>query len=190
MLACKQKASKAPFGRAAGRAHRVKENDQIAGDFRRAMRRFTSAVTVISLAKGTSRYGMTATAVTSLTMAPPALLACVNNGGLFYQSLADTDRFCVNILHWEQADISKAFGSPLTHDQRFAHGRWASDEYMVPFLRDAQASIFCRRVQLVPFGSHDIVIGQVYDACFRSQITPLLYCDGAYVQPALAKAVS
>lgn len=42
--------------------------------FRKAMRRFAATVSVISARQGVERHAMTATAVTSLSMAPPSLL--------------------------------------------------------------------------------------------------------------------
>ena len=52
--------------------------DSFKSDFRKAMRRLTSAVTVITTAHEDRRYGMTATAVTSVSADPPSLLICVN----------------------------------------------------------------------------------------------------------------
>lgn len=155
----------------------------VADDFRQSMRRLAASVTVISLSDGESRYGMTATAVASLSVLPPSLVACVNNMGAFYKYVKSCARFCVNILHCDQREISEAFSSRLSHDERFWHGEWDYDAQVVPYLKSAQANIFCNKVKLIPFGSHDIVIGEVYSAQFRNDVAPLIYCGGSYMSP-------
>jgi flavin reductase (DIM6/NTAB) family NADH-FMN oxidoreductase RutF len=156
----------------------------VADNFRRAMRGFTATVTVISLSRDGARHGITATAVTSLSMNPPALVACINNGSRFYRSLACVTDFCVNVLRREQVAISQAFSGQNLQEERFRYGDWPSDEHGVPFLRGAQANIFCRRTQLMRFTSHDIVIGEVYATQVQADVAPLLYCDGNYVRAA------
>ena len=49
--------------------------------FRDAMLRFATTVSIISCACGGCRYGMSATAVTSLSVDRPSLLVCVNKNG-------------------------------------------------------------------------------------------------------------
>ncbi len=51
---------------------------ELDGNFRKAMRRLTSAVSVISAMHDGVRHGITVTSVTSVSMAPPSLLFCVN----------------------------------------------------------------------------------------------------------------
>ena len=63
--------------------------------FRAAMRRFPSTVSVISTAKDGQRHGMTATAVTSVSLDPPSLLVCVNRSGRLFDLMESCRRFCV-----------------------------------------------------------------------------------------------
>ena len=50
--------------------------DDIAQQFRLAMRRLAGGVALVTTFHDGARHGMTATSVTSLCMDPPALLAC------------------------------------------------------------------------------------------------------------------
>ena len=47
-------------------------------EFRRAMRSLCSGVSIISAGYKGKQFGMTATAVTSVSMTPPSLLVCIN----------------------------------------------------------------------------------------------------------------
>jgi len=147
--------------------------------FRLAMRRFTSTVTVISTAHEGRRHGMTATAVSSVSLDPPSLLVCVNHRGRLFEIIESCERFCVNVLHSEQASVSRAFADPHNRD-RFAHGDWAADARGTPYLRMAQATIFCCKSLTVPYGSHTVFFGNVEDIGIRDDIAPLLYQDGSY----------
>ena len=156
----------------------------VAPAFRQAMRRLAATVSVITLGHPEGRHGITATAVTSLSMDPPALLVCVNQAGYFHALLEQETRFCVNLLHTEQADVCLAFAGNEPADQRFARGDWDADADGVPFLRNAQASLFCDKDRQIAYGSHSIFIGSVRRVDVREDIAPLIYQDGTFLRTA------
>lgn len=151
-------------------------------DFRGAMRRLTSTVSVISGAHDGEWFGMTATAVTSVCDDPPALLICVNQSASIHAPLHVSGRFCVNILQVGQEFVSGAFSGRLKGADRFAQGRWAPADDGLPYLQDAQANIFCTVERFVQFGTHGIFIGAVDAVCLADRIAPLLYEDGKYMR--------
>ena len=116
--------------------------DALEGDFRKAMRTLASAVSIVSTAHDDRRFGMTATAVCSLSMQPPTLLVCVNQSTSLHHPLLSAGRFCINILHADQDELARTFGRKGMED-RFANGNWQVDDRGVPFVADARASIFC-----------------------------------------------
>jgi len=154
--------------------------DLFRDEFRKAMRRLTSTVTVISTAHNSERFGMTATAVTSVSTEPPSLLICVNRSARLHDPLIRSGRFCVNILLADQTDIAQAFSGGMAHDVRFDCGDWDSHEFNVPFLRSAQANVFCEMDAISSYGTHSIIIGQVRAVLTQGHVTPLLYQDGEY----------
>ena len=80
--------------------------DPLGNDFRKAMRRLTSAVSVISTAHDGIRHGITVTSVTSVSMTPPSILFCVNRASRLHNPLVCAGHFCVNILHAHQIEIA------------------------------------------------------------------------------------
>ncbi|MFS0735894.1 flavin reductase family protein [Sphingomonas sp. 1P06PA] len=149
--------------------------------FRNAMRRVASTVHVITITVDGQPIGMTATAVSSLTASPPSLLACVNQSASMHGALAAARHFCVNVLHSDQLDVSRAFSDSRMRDVRFENGDWVRDDH-APWLRDAQASLICERNQLIAFETHSIVIGLVQQVRIRDAVDPLIYLDGRYVR--------
>jgi flavin reductase len=121
---------------------------------------------------------MTATAVTSVSLAPPSLLAIVNQTASIYAPLVASGRFCVNILFQGQRQFCEIFSGHLKGEERFQIGRWIEQDG-TPYLQDAQANIFCTVDKTMPYGTHLVVIGQVCRALSKREISPLLYLDGA-----------
>jgi flavin reductase (DIM6/NTAB) family NADH-FMN oxidoreductase RutF len=156
-----------------------KAREDVEGLFRQAMRRFPAAVTVVTTSVEGADSGMTATAVTSLSMDPPSLLVCVNRAAAFHDAISRSAVFCVNLLRQGQEPISAAFGGGLPPERRFEQGVWRHHDG-IPYLADAQANIFCRREAIFAYGSHSIVVGAAIHLFLQERVAPLLYVDGRY----------
>jgi len=154
------------------------EAPQAADAFRLAMRRFASTVSVVSALKDGGRHAMTATAVTSLSMAPPSLLVCVYRESRFHKILQEQDLFCVNVLYSDQAEASQVFSKPATAEEQDRFNWSHSDGFC--YLADAQANLFCENTRQVAFGSHTIFIGTVRDVIVRESVAPLIFQNGQY----------
>lgn len=151
--------------------------------FRVAMRRMASTVTIVTASDGMRRHGMTMTAVTSLSMDPPALLICVNRSTLLSDILVTARHFCVNVLRHDQEEVSNAFSGTVPPEARFSVDRWDAHPSGVDYLGAAQANIFCDKAAAIPYGSHLIVIGNIQDVILHDgngDSRPLLYRNAAY----------
>jgi flavin reductase (DIM6/NTAB) family NADH-FMN oxidoreductase RutF len=146
--------------------------------FRAAMRKLASTVTVITARDADEHHGMAATAVTSVSMDPPSLLVCVNQATTMHGALHLGSVFCVNLLGVQHGPLCDAFGGKLAGAARFGVGEWTSDEDGVRFLADAPANIFCRLEQQHAYGTHSIFIGRVERVRVLEAGQPLLYQAG------------
>lgn len=155
--------------------------DDLSAGLRAGMRRLASSVCVISLRDaGGVPHAMTATAVSSLSDDPPALLVCVNRQAAAYPALMDHRPFCVNVLQESQADLSVLCASK-SEEGRFSKGRWLDHANGLPYLEDAEAVFFCSNDRLVEYGSHLIAVGKLLEVrTAASAVKPLLYADGKY----------
>src|SRR3954462_7813411 len=93
--------------------------DDLRSSFKLAMRRFPAAVSVITSADQSRRHGMTATAVTSLSLDPPSLIVCINQSTLLHDIMLRARRFCVNVLRRDQIALSSAFSGAVPAEGRF-----------------------------------------------------------------------
>lgn len=156
--------------------------DDVTEALRLTMRCFASSVTILSALHDGRRYAMAATSVQSLSFDPPSILTCVNRSAAMHLPLLDGSAFCVNILATSHVEVAKACGGGLRGEERFAVGDWDINDNGVPYLADAQASLFCACDGHIPYGTHGIFIGKILDARMQDEISPLLYADGAYRQ--------
>ncbi len=154
----------------------------LADGLRQAMRGI--AATVIALATRDTtgeRHGIVATSVTSLSFAPPSLLACINTSSSIAPHLDIGTHFSANVLRAEHQALSRVLADQTQRANRFADEAWAADEHGVPYLSNAQSTIFCRVVQSVSHGTHQIAIGNVYAVRNAGgDIAPLVYLSGRY----------
>ena len=67
-------------------------------DFRKAMRRVASTVNVISIYVDGQPMGITATAVSSISLDPPSLLVCINRAASLHAPMGDMSHF-LSLIH-------------------------------------------------------------------------------------------
>ena len=152
---------------------------QLTEAFKQAMRRVAATVNVISICVDGKPMGITATAVSVVSMDPPSLLVCVNQVASVHPWIEDALHFNVNVLHRDQADVAMIFADRKLEAQRFIRG-WDNDCVTPPKLRGAQAVIRCRRIDHHRFGTHSIFVGLVEEVESRDEIDPLIYLDGRF----------
>ena len=153
------------------------QDEELKGSFLNAMRRLAATVCVVTCRDGGERYGIAATAVTSLSLEPVSLLVCINRSSDFHRRLARAGEFCVNLLADTHTDQSRIFGSGRHWDERFKTGVWSGEDSEPPVLTDAQASIICATDAALDYGSHTIVVGRARRVSFSETIAPLVYLD-------------
>ena len=132
-----------------------------AGPYREAMALVASAVHLVTTQGPGGRAGFTATAVCSVSDAPPTLLVCLNRGSSAYDAFSRNDALCVNTLTAEQAAVAGAFGGRTPMDERFASATWGSLATGAPVLDGALAAFDCRIVDRTSAGSHDVLVCEV-----------------------------
>lgn len=148
-----------------------------------AMRRLGASVNVITCFDGKTRFAMTASSVTSLSLDPPAILVCVNRDTGLHNALSDGHDFCVNALHSHQQEISENCAWKKSGEARFDEGVWKRGINGTPYLSDAQSTIMCSMDGSHDYGSHSIFIGKVRTIRFREEVAPLMFLDGKYFTP-------
>lgn len=155
----------------------------LAASLRAGMRRMAQGVTLVSAldAQGRRRV-MTASAVTSVSTAPPSLLVCVNHAASLRPVLAAQLPFCVNVLSRGMEDLADLCAGAVDGERRFALGDWRSAEGSgVPYLWGCEANFFCRPAAELDHGTHLICVANIEAVVIGAgPPDPLLYFSGDY----------
>lgn len=151
-------------------------------DYRRTIGAFATGVTVITAAVGDRLKGMTANAVTSVSLDPTLLLVCVDRAAHTYPVLKEAGVFAVNILASNQEEVSRLFASKESHLATDLFGLpHRKGKLGAPIFDDVLAYLECRVTEVLPGGDHDIFLGEVMDMdTLRPDAEPLLFYRGAY----------
>jgi len=150
-------------------------------EFRTIIGHFATGVTVITTAAGEELQGMTANAVTSLSLDPVMVLACVDKGSHTHRLLDQSGVFAVNVLSEAQEDVSRLFAKKAGPEvgtlrgQRFTIGLTGA-----PILEGCLAWIECRVAYVHPGGDHSIFLGEAVDGAIGADLRPLIFFHGKY----------
>lgn len=134
-----------------------------AREFKDVLAHLPSGVTVLTTSgpDGTGIAGMTASAVCSLSLDPPLIMACAANSSRTLTRIRSTGVLAVNVLRADQAHLARRFADPkLDQDARFAGSAHRLVDGL-PVLDDALAWLTCTVQAAYPGGDHTILTAEV-----------------------------
>ncbi len=137
-----------------------------------------TGVTIVTASGPDGPAGATANAVTSLSVDPPLLLACLDHGSRTLVTVREARRFGVSVLGAGQADLAHGFASKASHAEKWREVGF-DDHAGVPVLHGAVAWAVCELAERHPGGDHEILIGRVL-ALGGDGGDPLVFHRGAY----------
>jgi flavin reductase (DIM6/NTAB) family NADH-FMN oxidoreductase RutF len=146
--------------------------------FRDALGAYATGVTVVTAVGPEGPSGATANAVTSLSLEPPMMLACLDRDSRTLTSVRAQGRFGVNALAAGQAELARAFSAKHPGPEKWAGVEW-SERQGLPRLDGALVWVACELRDLIDGGDHLILTGNVLEAEAREG-HPLLFHRGDY----------
>ncbi len=155
-------------------------------NFRDAMSLLTTAVNIVTTEGISGIHGFTASAVCSVTDNPPTLLVCMNQSARSHTHFIDNKILSVNVLGAQHEQISNAFASKLSSEDRFEYGSWTQLATGAPVLEDALVSFDCEIEDIQEVGTHSVFMCRVvaikHSESQGGQEDSLVYFNRAYHQ--------
>ncbi|HUF52943.1 MAG TPA: flavin reductase family protein [Dehalococcoidia bacterium] len=149
-------------------------------EFRDAMARFASGVTVVTTRDTAGAFvGFTASAFTSLSLNPPLMLVCLQKDADCYQAFTDSDEFAVSILATGQSSLATRFATKGI-DKWDGTPSITGPNTGIPMIEACSAQIECRVHSRPDGGDHTILIGEVIWADSHPQCAPLLHFNRTF----------
>ena len=151
----------------------------IQDNFKKAMRSYVYSVSIMSnIDDNKNLNAITVSSVTSVSINHPSLLVCINKTAGIHDSIVKDSKFCINLLKKSQQDISNLCSSFQEEENRFKNDQWDTTD--IPFLKNAQANIFCKVDEIISYHTHSIVVAKVTESKYSNDIDTLIYVDGSY----------
>lgn len=137
-----------------------------------------SGVCVVTTLPAGRPAGATAGAVSSLSLSPPLVLACLDRGSRTLAALDEVGRFAINVLGGDSEELARRFATKSEQAVKWEGVGW-SKRAGVPWLDAAILRIACSLRDLHEGGDHRIAIGEIAEIDAPGG-EPLLFWDGRY----------
>ena len=149
--------------------------------YRNIIGQFATGVTVVTTAVDGRLHGMTANAITSVSLNPLLLLVCVDKEAHTHDHLSKAGSFTVNILAEDQQAVSVTFAASSEPEE----GRLQGVKYRLgangaPIIEGCLSHIECVVTEHTDGGDHTVFIGRVLAAERYREAPPLLFYQGQY----------
>lgn len=138
-----------------------------------------SGVCVVTALPAGLPAGATAGAVSSLSLAPPLVLACLERGSRTLAALDEAGRFAINVLGADGEQLARRFSTKAEQAVKWEGVAW-TERAGVPWLDAAILRIACSLRDLHEGGDHRIAIGEIAEIDAPGG-GPLLFWDGRYM---------
>jgi flavin reductase (DIM6/NTAB) family NADH-FMN oxidoreductase RutF len=148
--------------------------------FRRIVGNFATGVTVLTLPEP---HGMTANAVSSVSLDPPLVLVCVDHGTECYELLVGgTNGYCLNILAADQRDLGEYYADMTDIEaDPFESRPTRTAATGAPIFANAIGYLDCSIEAAHEAGDHTIYVGRVEAAdLLDGDADPLLFFRGEW----------
>lgn len=146
--------------------------------FRAGMARLGAAVNIVATDGPAGKHGITASAVCSVTDAPPTLLVCVNRSSSVHDIIVENRTLCVNVLGHGHEQLAMRFGRPgIEPAERFSEECWTTLITGAPLLKGATAGFDCRVIGLQTVGTHSVIFAEVVGIAMADLGQGLIYFD-------------
>ncbi|MEV4175916.1 flavin reductase family protein [Nonomuraea sp. NPDC049709] len=149
--------------------------------FRRALAGHAAGVVVVTAAVEDVPVGLTATSFSSVSLRPPLVSFYIGQSSSTWPWLRKADRFAVNVLAGDQADLAARFAG--ANGDRFGPPTlWRTDHLGTPLLDGVAVHLTCSPYTTADIGDHVLVVGLVTGTRIAESGEPLLYHQGRFGQ--------
>jgi 3-hydroxy-9,10-secoandrosta-1,3,5(10)-triene-9,17-dione monooxygenase reductase component len=154
--------------------------------FRHVLGQFCTGITIITTIHEDEPVGFACQSFAALSLDPPLVLFCPTKVSRSWQAIEASGKFCVNVLHEKQQDVSARFGSKEL--DKFAGIDWSPTELGSPAIHGTLAHIDCTVHSVHDGGDHFVVFGAVHSLSegatnehrHKLKPRPLLFYRGEY----------
>ena len=144
--------------------------------FKDVLSRFASGVTVVTTIGDQAPHGLTVSAFTAVSAAPPRVLVCLGNDTDSKPLIERARCFAVHILGRQHVALGPRFAKLVPGvEDLFAGLAYRQEHTGAPILEQCLGWLDRRVESLLPVGDHTIFVGAVEAASLAAEGEPVLY---------------
>jgi flavin reductase (DIM6/NTAB) family NADH-FMN oxidoreductase RutF len=148
---------------------------------RRAMRAWTTGVTVVTAKFQDQQYGMTVNSFTSISLEPPMVALALKQLTHTHDLVKKSGEFAATILSADQKDLSDRFAGKFPEiKDRFDGLPTETLVLDVPLLKGGIAYFNCHVVNSIPVGENTLFVAEVIAVRGEGEGNPLVYHNRVY----------
>jgi flavin reductase len=153
-----------------------------AGEFREALSRVASSVSIVTTDGVHGIAGFTCSAMCAVTDEPPTILVCVNRKSAANAIIKANGVLCVSSLGADQVALSQMFAGvgEVPMHQRFGGPQWGLLTTGSPYCKTSRVALDCRIAEVREVGTHSIFIAEVLSTVHATGDEPLIYHSRNY----------
>ena len=149
--------------------------------FRDVCGNFATGVSVVTMVGESGPRGLTANAISALSLDPTLFLVCVDVGATSYPVIDQAGKFAINLLAEDQEDVSNFFAGTTPADNPMGEIEYHMSDLGSPLIEGSLAWLDCRTHSILEGGDHKIFVGEVAGCeIVRPDADPLLFFRGRY----------
>ena len=138
------------------------------------MANLPAAVSVVTtIAADGTPHGATVSAVSSLSMTPPLVLACLDAGSDTLAAMQVGRGFLIHIVAEGQQDMAFSFAKKGM--EKFERTEWVLSDSGQPKILGSAMVFDCVVSDLLPGGDHTIVVGRIQNIDLAEDRAPVVY---------------
>ena len=145
-------------------------------EFRFALGKFITGVTIVTCTGGNGPIGITANSFSSLSLSPPLILWSPAKASKRHNTFLEAEKFVVHIASEHQLALCESFSKNAKGQSDLI---WSYNDDGEAFLENCSARFECLKYSHFDGGDHSVIVGKVIKIETTEQ-KPLIYVGGKY----------
>lgn len=144
-------------------------------EFRNAMGKFATGITVVTTEYNGDTMGMTVNAFMSVSLDPKLIAISIDENARMYDKLQKTKKFGISVLTEDQQDIAMIFARQKEKDREIP----VIKQDDIPVIDGSIATLSCHVKETAEAGDHMIFIAEVTELQMNEG-DPIIFYSGKY----------
>ena len=148
-------------------------------NFKKALSKFSTGVTIISINYNNNFLGKTVNSFASLSLKPPLVLFSLDKKSTSLKKYMKSSNIGISILAKNQKRLSKIFANK---NKNWNLAKYFLSKNNIPMIEKSLVNLLCKKNKTLANGDHIIFICEVKEVLINERLKPLIYVNNKYIK--------